>query len=105
VAPKRKTVDPFDPLAISPPLTLAEVAAIQAVAKGEARPDQQQLAMKIIIERIARNYEETYCPGAGGERDSILLQGRRRVGTALVSYINAPLKNFRDPEAPAGEQD
>jgi hypothetical protein len=96
---------PFDPLAISPQLRLKEISAIQAVAKGEASAHQQQLAMKTIIERVARTYEETFCPGADGERNSVFMQGRRRVGTALVSYINAPLKNFRDPDAPPGEQD
>jgi hypothetical protein len=103
-APKpKRDVKLFEPWA-PPPLELPEVAAIQAVAKGEATPDQQQLAMRVIVEKIGCAYEETYCPGQNGARDSDFYQGRRRAGTMLRSFINAKLKNFKDPDAAPTEQ-
>lgn len=102
----RKPADkprPFEPW-VQPILELAELAAIQAVAKGVASSDQQMRAMRIIVEKCGWAYENTYCPGEGGARDSAFADGRRRVGTMLVSFINTDLKNFRDPDAAPTEQ-
>lgn len=102
----RKLVEkpkPFEPWA-PPILDLPELAALQAVSKGIASPDQQTRAMRLIVERYGWAYENTFCPGVNGARDSDFAQGRRRVGTMLVSALNADLKNFRDPDAAPTEQ-
>jgi hypothetical protein len=93
----------FEPWA-PPELTLPEVAAIKAVAQGNASPDQQKRAMRTIIEKLADTYQETFCPGEDGERNSAYAQGKRRVGLMLVTYINAPLKNFKDPNSAPTER-
>ncbi len=93
----------FEPWA-PPDLGLAEVAALQAVAKGVASPDQQQRAMRVMVEKICRRYEMPYCPGVGGERDTSFALGRMSAGSTLTSFLNAPLKNFKDPDAAPTEQ-
>ena len=79
-------------------------AALQAVAKGTALEHQQRLAMQVIVEKICRRYEDPYCPGRDGERDSVFAMGRMRAGTILTSFLNADLAKFRDPAAPLREQ-
>lgn len=98
--PKPKLFEPWAP----PRIDLPTIAALQAVARGTATPDQQQRAMRFIVEKCGWAYEETYCPGVNGERDSAFAQGRRRVGTMLVSFLNADLDNFRSPDAAPREQ-
>jgi hypothetical protein len=98
--PKPKLFEPWVP----PLLDLPELAALQAVAKGTATADQQMRAMRVIVERCGWAYEDTWCPGVNGERDSNFAMGRRRVGTMLVSFLNANLDNFRSPDAAPTEQ-
>jgi hypothetical protein len=98
--PKAKLFEPWAP----PAIDLPTLAALQAVASGNATADQQQRAMRFIVERIGWAYEDTWCPGADGERNSAFAQGRRRVGTMLVSFLNADLDNFRSPGAAPTEQ-
>lgn len=99
-----KKASPFDPH-VGPVLDVADVAALQAVAKGTGTPEQQQRAMRLVIEDFARAYQDTFVPGSNGERDSAFLAGRRKVGTLLISYINAPIKNFRAPDSMPGQHD
>ncbi len=93
----------FEPWA-PPILELVEVAAIQAVAKGNASAEQQMRAMRVIVEKICRRYDMPYCPGAAGERDTNFALGRMSAGTSLTSLLNAPLRNFKDPDAAPTEQ-
>lgn len=98
--PEVKLFEPW----VLPALALRDVAAIQAVAGGTASSDQQQHAMRVIVEKICRRYEMPYCPGVNGERDTVLALGRMCAGTMLTSFINTPLKNFKDPDAAPTEQ-
>jgi hypothetical protein len=93
---------PFDPVA-PPYLELKEIAALKAVSAGTALEHQQQLAMRVIVEKICRRYEDPYCPGRDGERDSVFAMGRMRAGTILTSFLNADLAKIRDPDAPPRE--
>lgn len=72
-----------------PNYELADAVAINAVAKGEATPDQQVRAMKWIIEQGCQTYGLSYRPdGMGGDRDTAFAEGRRFVGTELRKFIN-----------------
>lgn len=93
----------FEPWA-PPAVNLQILAALQAVARGNATADQQQRAMVFIVEQCGWAYEDTWCPGVDGDRNSAFAQGRRRVGTMLVSFLNTNLDNFRDPNAAPSEQ-
>jgi hypothetical protein len=100
-APPPKLFEPWAPPAN---VTLQEAAAIHAVANGTASPEQQREAMRFIVERVSGTYQEIYCPGENGNRDSAYAAGKRRVGLYLVSLISTSLRNFKDPDAAPTEQ-
>jgi hypothetical protein len=81
------------------------VAALKALQRGNATEPQQQHALKFIVERVCGTYEEQFCPGEEGRRATDYALGKRRVGLYLISLLAAPIKNFRDPDAPARETD
>lgn len=61
-----------------------DVLAVQALATGTASPEQQQHALRYVIEVLSRYYDLSYCPGAEGARDTAMAEGRRFVGSQLV---------------------
>ena len=66
----------------------ADVAAIQALARGNASMDQQKRALAWFIEKAAGAYEMSYRPGGiEGDRDSAFAEGRRFVGNQVVKMI------------------
>lgn len=93
----------FEPWA-PPKLNLVDVAALKAVALGNATPEQQRHTMQVIVNQVCQRYEMPYCPGADGERDTNFALGRMCAGTILTSFINADLKKFKDPDAAPTEQ-
>lgn len=93
----------FEPWA-PPVLDLAELCALQDTARGVASSDQQVRAVRLIVEKFGWAYEDTWCPGADGERNSAFAQGRRRVGTMLVSFLNADRTKFKSKDAAPSEQ-
>lgn len=71
------------------------VGAIKALAKGQARPDQQITAMNFIIEEICRTYDLPYRPDElGGERDSSFAAGKQFVGFQLRRIIAQPFEKL-----------
>lgn len=63
-----------------------DVRAIEATAKGVASADQQQHAMRCIIEKFCRTYDQTYF--ADSASNTLYAQGQRGVGLNLVTVIN-----------------
>jgi hypothetical protein len=98
----KKPAKLFEPWA-PPLLVLPEIVALQAVAKGTASAEQQQHAMRVIVEKICQRYEMPYCPGTDGARNTDFSLGRMCAGTILTSFLNANPKNFKSGAAP-GEQ-
>lgn len=78
--------------------TVADVAAVQAVAHGMATPEQQIRAFKWIIERGAMTYDETFHPES--DRMSNFMQGRRFVGLKLVLLSKANIQRLKAKEDP-----
>ncbi len=74
---------PWAPYA-PPTYTRQDVLAVQALAAGTASAEQQQRALRYVIEALARYYDLSYCPGPDGERDTAMAEGRRFVGAQLV---------------------
>lgn len=64
---------------------LPDAAAMQALARGDATPDQQLRALKWVIEAAAGTYEHTFVPGAHDQ--STYLEGRRSVGLQVVKLL------------------
>ncbi|MGE0151771.1 MAG: hypothetical protein AB7R90_04085 [Reyranellaceae bacterium] len=66
----------------------ADVAALQALARGVANEGQQKRALNYIVNVLGMTYEHTYFPAS--ERDSCHAQGRRYVGLQIVKLVNMP---------------
>lgn len=77
---------------IPPPYDLADVSAVQALARGDATPDQQQRALRWIIERAAGSYEFNYYPS---DRDTAFALGRAFVGQQLVKLTKLSVSDLK----------
>lgn len=98
--PKKQPPKLFEPWAPPKP-ELPDVVALKALAQGNATSDQQTRALKFIVEKIAGTYEEVYCPGADGDRNTAYALGKRRVGTYIVSLLNADIRKFKEDGQPS----
>jgi hypothetical protein len=86
------------PRADSPaPFTKPDVAALQAVYRGEGTPDQQQRAMDWIIKEAGQVGKQSY--RAGDSHATAFSEGRRFVATQIVSLLDLPLSKVKDDEA------
>lgn len=77
------------------------IAAIKAMAEGNARADQQKTALAFIIDELAGTYDLSFRPDElGGERDTSFAEGRRYVGLTVRRIIMRPLPDLvgRKPE-------
>ena len=69
----------------------ADTEAIQALLRGDARPEQQKRALDWIIRSVALAYEVSFRSDAdGGDRDTAFAEGRRFVGLQIVKHLNMP---------------
>lgn len=69
------------------------VAALKALGRGEARPDQQVAAMNYIIETLCGTYDLPWRPDdRGGERESSFAAGRMFVGLQIRRAIAQPFE-------------
>ena len=75
------------------PYENADIAAIQALAKGEARAEQQIRALTWIVEKAARTYDMTYQPESA--RDSDFAEGKRYVGNQIVKMTKINIAALR----------
>lgn len=76
-----------------PDLEVSEAAAIIAVAKGEASPDQQVLAFRTIAEKISNMYDFHYYPKS--TRDTDFALGKAQVGQLMVGIVKSGTEPFR----------
>lgn len=66
----------------------AEVAAVQALARGNATADQQKRALDWIINKACATYDFPYRPGGQeGDRDTCMAIGRMFVGQQIVKLL------------------
>ena len=89
-----------------PQWDLADASAMQALARGEASPEQQRRALKWIVETGSGTYDVSYRPGGEeGRRDTDFAEGRRFVGLQLVKLLRADLAKLRriEPNADKAE--
>lgn len=69
-----------------------ELYAIRNLAKGEATPDQQKKAFRVIVEKIASTDDFSYRPdNMGGDRITNFNEGRRYVGLQVRKLATAPV--------------
>lgn len=63
----------------------ADAAAIQALQRGDATPDQQKRGLDWIINSASNYYDLSFRPDAlGGSRATDFAEGRRYVGAWLI---------------------
>lgn len=80
---------------VKPILEVKEAAAIIALHKGEATPDQQKLALDTIIQKVSETYGFHYYPD---ERDTAFALGRALVGQLIVGILREGTEPYRKIE-------
>lgn len=75
---------PWKPPAFDP----ADAAALQALQRGNATPEQQKRALDWIVLKACATYDFAYRPGPVGERDTNIALGRQFVGQQIVKLLN-----------------
>ena len=89
----KRVVNARDPAPhLAAPLDRSIAASIKALAKGEAAPEQQRLALNWIISECAGTYESVYFPES--VRQSDFASGKRFVGNQIVGIVNMPMALF-----------
>jgi hypothetical protein len=75
-----------------PPYENADIHAFQALARGEAKPEEQRRAINWLI-KAANTYEVSFHPES--ERLSAFAEGRRFVGLQIVKLLNLNLSKLQ----------
>ena len=70
-----------------------DAGALQALARGEAAPEQQRRALMWIIESASGAYEQSFVPDS--DRVTAFLEGRRSVGNQIIKLIKINLETLR----------
>lgn len=74
------------------PYTLADASALQALHRGDASADQQQRALKWLIEQCADTYYFHFYPT---ERETAFALGRAFAGQQIVKLVKLDLSSLR----------
>lgn len=74
---------------------IADAAAIQALLRGDATPDQQRRALEWIVNDCSGYYDLSFRPGEGGDRDTAFAEGKRAVGAQIVKLSKLALSRIR----------
>lgn len=76
---------PWKPAQFEP----ADATAFQALARGNATPDQQKRALDWLVKKACRTYDMSYRPGGeDGARDTVFAEGQRSIGLQIVKLLN-----------------
>lgn len=92
MAAAKKPNAPWTPVSYSE----KEVRYIQALARGDATPEQQRGALDWIINSVCGTYDLPYYPES--IRDSDFAQGKRFVGLQLVKMLKIISGNLDKPQ-------
>jgi hypothetical protein len=79
----------------------ADVAAIQALVRGNATPDQQTRAITYIVNDICGTYDLEYRTDA---RDHAFGSGRRFAGLQIVKMIKLNLAALNEDHKPQADE-
>ena len=78
----------------------ADIAAIQALSRGDATADQQRRALDYIVNSLADTYGLSYRPTS--DRDTAFAEGKRFVGLQIVKAIRLNLAAIRQVTSEQG---
>lgn len=76
---------------------IADVAAIQALNRGEASPDQQRRALEWIVERAAQVGDDAFVPGHAETTQYLI--GRQSVGKQVIKLLKLNLSLLRSQKS------
>jgi hypothetical protein len=78
---------------------VADAAALQALQRGDATPEQQKRALRWWVEGACATYDMSFRPGGeDGRRNTDFAEGRRFVGLQTVKLLNASIADLRHDE-------
>jgi len=81
---------------------LPDAAAIQALQRGDATPEQQRHALTFIVNTLAATYDCSFRTGDDGDRVSAFAEGKRWVGLQVVKLANLSLGKFKSSPSEQG---
>jgi hypothetical protein len=76
---------------------IADTAALQAMKRGEATPDQQVRAMEFILAAVCDRHGMSYRPD--NQFDTAFAEGKRWVANQIVKICSMPLSQLRKDNA------
>ena len=76
-----------------PPYKIEDAGAIQALHRGDASPDQQQRALKWIIEQACATYDMSFSPD--NPHWTSFAEGRRMAGNQVVKLLKLNLATLK----------
>ena len=79
---------------LPPKWELADAAALQALARGDATPEQQKRALKFVVETLCGTYDLPYRPESA--RDTDFACGKMFIGQQIAKLVNLNLNTFKD---------
>lgn len=71
---------------------VADVSALQALARGDADADQQKRALDWIIRKAALTYDVSFQPES--DRATAFAEGRRFVGLEVVKLLSLSTRDL-----------
>jgi len=74
---------------------VADIAAVQALNRGDAAPDQQKRALDWIITQLAAAGATTFQPDS--THATAFAEGRRYVGLKLARALAVSMRDLRSP--------
>jgi len=90
VDPALPKADPWKPSYYE----VVDVAAIQALSRGDATEDQQKHALRYLIETLCGTYDMAYRPASARDTDFAL--GKAFVGQQLVKFLKLNVHALKD---------
>lgn len=79
-----------------------DAGAVQALARGEASPEQQRRALDWIITAAGGTYDLSFNPDS--DRATAFAEGRRFVGLQIVKLIKLNLSQYRTAKGGAPDE-
>ncbi|RWF78993.1 MAG: hypothetical protein EOS26_03230 [Mesorhizobium sp.] len=76
-----------------------DVAAVKAIAAGNASESQQKRAIGWIVHKAAMTHDEPFVPGQPDV--TAHLTGRMNVGRQILKLVNVPIELLTKPERKA----
>lgn len=87
-----KPIHPWYPA----PWEIADAGAFQALQRGDASSDQQQRALRYLIEVAANTYDMSFRAGIpDAQKEQDFAEGRRYVGNTIVKLLRLNLMAFQ----------